>query len=178
MTEDNEILRYPIGRFQPPDTVATAQREQWIEEIAYHPQGLRDAVQNLSDSQLDTPYRPEGWTLRQVVHHIPDSHANAYVRFRLALTEDVPRIKPYLEHRWAELDDARSAPIDDSLRLVEALHVRWVRLLRSMDEEDWLRAYDHPESGPVQLSRALGLYAWHGRHHAAHITTLRKRENW
>lgn len=178
MPEDMETLKYPIGRFRPPRSLSAAERESRIEEIAELPAILRRVVEGLTDDQLDTPYRPEGWTVRQVVHHVPDSHMNAYIRFRLALTEDLPRIKPYHEERWAELPDGRMGPIEESLALVRTLHTRWVRLLRSMSNDDWQRAYDHPESGAYPLWKALAMYAWHGRHHAAHITTLRERQGW
>lgn len=178
MQQNVESLKYPIGPFRPPKTATPDQRAVWIKDIAQLPPLLRTAVEGLEDDQLDTPYRPGGWTVRQVVHHVPDSHMNAYVRFRLALTEDMPRIKPYMEARWAELNDARSAPVEESLELLQALHKRWVRLLHSMDEDDWSRAYDHPETGEYPLTRGLALYAWHGKHHAAHITTLREREGW
>lgn len=149
-----------------------------IEEIARTPANLRSAVQGLSTKQLDTPYRPGGWTVRQVVHHLPDSHMNSYVRFKLALTEDEPTIKPYAEDRWAELSDTKATPIETSLTLLDSLHARWVALLRSLDSEQWKRNFRHPELGPVSLEKSLALYAWHGRHHVAHIRNLREREGW
>ena len=149
-----------------------------IEEIASTPANLRSAVQGLSESQLQTPYRPEGWTVRQVVHHVPDSHMNSYVRFKLALTEDDPTIKTYAEDRWAELPDSKSTPIEVSLTMLDSLHDRWVRLLRSFTPEQWQRTFRHPDLGPMSLEKALALYAWHGRHHVAHITELRKRMSW
>lgn len=170
--------RYPIGPFQAPASVSAAEREAWIRQIEQLPGMLVRAVDGLNEDQLDTPYRDGGWTLRQVVHHLPDSHMNAYVRFRLALTEDAPRIKPYRESRWAELADARSAPVDPSLELTAALHERWVILLRALSSDDWARHFEHPDSGPFPLTRALAMYAWHGRHHLAHITSLREREGW
>ena len=136
------------------------------------------AVAGLDDRQLDTPYRPGGWTVRQVVHHYADSHANSYVRFRLALTEDAPVIKPYDEQRWAELPDAKSAPISVSLTLLSALHQRWVLLLRSLDDQTFARTFIHPELGEMRLDKTLGLYAWHCHHHVAHITNLRARQGW
>ncbi len=139
---------------------------------------LRSAVKGLSDPQLDTPYRPGGWTVRQVVHHVPDSHLNSYTRVRLALTEDEPTIKPYLEDRWAELQDARSAPVEVSLRLLECLHARWIGLFRSLDEAQWKRTFRHPELGVVSLEKNAALYAWHGRHHVGHIMALRERMGW
>src|SRR4051812_27237025 len=170
--------RYPIGRFVYERPLTAAERETCIAAIAECPARLREAVDGLTDAQLDTPYRDGGWTVRQVAHHVPDSHMNAFVRFKLALTEDTPRIKPYEEARWAELADAR-LPIAPSLALLDALHVRWVALLRAMSPEDFERhAYDHPENGRTPLRSALGLYAWHGKHHTAHVTGLRERMGW
>jgi uncharacterized damage-inducible protein DinB len=154
------------------------QRTQWIAEIAETPAKLRAAVAGLNEDQLQTPYREGGWTVRQVVHHVPDSHMNAYVRFKLALTETEPLIKPYKEAAWAELADSRETPIEVSLALLDHLHDRWVRLLRSLREEDFARPFRHPELGVVPLERNLALYAWHGKHHVAHITALRERERW
>jgi hypothetical protein len=171
-------LRYPIGQFQDAGPVTDEQRQRLIDQIAAAPTKLRAAVEGLSAQQLDTPYRPDGWTIRQVVHHLPDSHLNSYIRFRLALTEDEPTIKPYYENRWAELDDARHAPIDLSLALLEALHRRWVLLLRSLRPQDLARTFIHPELGVVDLEKNFSLYAWHGRHHVAHITSLRERMGW
>jgi hypothetical protein len=167
-------LQYPIGRFSFPDSATAEQRQAWIREIARTPQELRAAVAGLSAQQLDTPYRPGGWTVRQVVHHLPDSHMNAFVRFKLALTEDQPTIKPYDEARWAVLADT-TLPIAPSLDLLEALHFRWVRLLESMSDRDYERKFVHPESGALTLNQWLAQYAWHGRHHVAHITSLRKK---
>ncbi len=171
-------LRYPIGRFSPRSEVSAEERTRWIGEIAAAPAALRRAVTGLSDAQLDTPYRAGGWTVRQVVHHVPDSHVNAYTRFRLALTEDEPEIRPYREADWAELPDARSLAIEPSLRLLEALHERWVPLLRSLGSAEWARRLRHPESGVLPLDAMLQLYAWHGRHHVAHVTALAAREGW
>ncbi len=171
-------LRYPIGDFQDPGPIADDQRSQWITDIAEAPARLRGAIQGLSPEQLDTPYRPGGWTVRQVIHHVPDSHMNAYVRFRLALTEANPTIKPYQEARWAELPDARTGPVDVSLQLLEAMHRRWVMLLQSLHGEDWQRTYQHPEMGQMALEKVLAMYAWHCRHHVAHITTLRQQKSW
>ena len=170
--------RYPIGKYETPKEVTPALRHQAIDAIAQTPAKLRAAVSGLNDAQLDTPYRQGGWTVRQVAHHVPDSHMNAYVRFRLALTEDQPTIKPYDEARWAELVDAKSAPIEASLALLEPLHDRWVRLLRSMTGADFARTLMHPEHGVRTLDWMLFLYAWHGRHHTAHITELRKQKGW
>jgi len=175
---DNPDLRYPVGKFGFPDTVSREERSTFVGQIAEAPLRLRSAVTGLSDSQLDTPYRPGGWTVRQVVHHVPDSHLNSYTRFRLALTEDEPTIKPYHEDRWAELPDARTAPVEVSLRLLECLHSLWLGLLRSLSEEQWKRTFRHPDLGLVTLEQNLALYAWHGRHHVAHITGLRERMAW
>lgn len=171
-------LRYPVGKFRFPESVTAQQLGTYLDQIAATPANMRAAVAGLDDAQLDTPYRPGGWTVRQLVHHVPDSHMNSYVRFRLALTEDEPVIKPYEEKLWAELADARSMPIEPSLQLLESLHARWVPLLRSLSPSDWKRAFRHPELGPVSLENNAALYAWHGRHHVAHITGLRERMNW
>lgn len=171
-------LQYPIGKFQKPEETTAEQRRQWIAEIASAPAQFRAAIRGLSEEQLDTPYRPGGWTVRQVIHHVPDSHINSYMRFRLALTEDDPTIKPYNEASWAGLPDARSAPAEVSLALLESLHARWVLLLEAMGPADFLRTFRHPERGLARLDRDLALYAWHCRHHAAHITSLRERMGW
>jgi uncharacterized damage-inducible protein DinB len=170
--------RFPIGKYHAPADVTPAMREQAIREIAETPQKLRAAVNGLNDAQLDTPYRDGGWTVRQVVHHVPDSHMNAYVRWRLALTETEPTIKPYAEAEWANLEDAANAPIEVSLKLMEPLHERWVRLLRSLKQEDFARTFRHPDHGVRSLDWMLFLYAWHGKHHTAHITELRKQRGW
>lgn len=175
MTDD---LRYPIGKFAPPATFSSEWRRQAIEIIADTPNRIRDAVRGLTTEQLSTPYRSDGWTVRQVVHHVPDSHLNAYIRLKLALTEDTPTIKPYEEGLWAELPDSETVPIDVSLSLLEAVHVRWIALLRSMKEGDFDRKYNHPETGQHTLNYLLSLYAWHGPHHTAHITGLRHRMAW
>ena len=171
---------YPIGKFTPVAGETTAeQRAAWITEIAELPPKFRGVVQSLTDAQLDTPYRPGGWTVRQVVHHVPDSHLNAYIRFKLALTEDNPTIKPYEEARWAELAETKGTLIGVSLVMLEALHRRWVNLLRSMSEEQWSRTYFHPEQQKsLRLDGVLALYAWHGKHHMAHITGVRDRMGW
>jgi uncharacterized damage-inducible protein DinB len=171
-------LRYPIGKFHYDGPLGEEQKRICLDEIAETPAKLRDAVKGLSDAQLDTPYRPGGWTVRQVVHHVPDSHLNSYVRFKLALTEDEPTIKPYAEDRWAELADTKTTPIEVSLTMLDALHDRWVRLLLPLDTEDWKRTFRHPELGSMTLEKTLALYAWHRKHHVAHITELRKRINW
>ncbi len=173
----NEDLSYPIGPFERPAQVTDRNREDWIAEVAAAPSYLRKSVEGLSTEQLDTAYRPGGWTLRQVVHHVPDSHMNAYVRFKLALTEESPVIKGYDEALWAKLPDSRETP-EISLALLEALHVRWVNLLRALSSDDFRRPYRHSEMGDVPLSTALALYAWHGKHHTAHITSLRQRMGW
>jgi uncharacterized damage-inducible protein DinB len=154
------------------------QKQAYLDDIAQTPAKLREAVKGMSDVQLDTPYRPGGWTVRQVVHHVPDSHLNSYVRFKLALTEDEPTIKPYAEDRWAELADTKATPIEVSLTLLDSLHDRWVRLLRSLTAEEWKRTFRHPDLGPMTLEKTLALYAWHGRHHVAHVTELRARSGW
>jgi uncharacterized damage-inducible protein DinB len=171
-------LRYPIGRFKVDGTPTAEQVQQAINEISETPAKIRAAVEGLTAEQLDTPYRPGGWTVRQVVHHVPDSHLNSYCRFKLALTEDEPTIKAYHEDRWAELDDSRTAPIEVSLAMLEALHHRWVLLLNSLAPADFARTFRHPEIGVISLAQNVCLYAWHGRHHAAHITALRERMEW
>jgi DinB superfamily len=171
-------LRYPIGKFHFDGPPTEEQRKKFIDDIAQAPANLRAAVKGLSDSQLDTPYRPDGWTVRQVAHHVPDSHLNAYVRFKLALTEQEPTIKPYAEDLWARLPDTQATPVDVSLTMLDSLHNRWVRLLVSLNPEDWKRSFRHPELGLVSLEKNLALYAWHGRHHVAHITSLRERNGW
>jgi uncharacterized damage-inducible protein DinB len=174
-----EDLRYPIGKFVFSGSLTAADRKSCIDRIAAAPASLRAAVEALTDAQLDTPYRPEGWTVRQVVHHVPDSHLNAYTRFRLALTEKVPTIKPYEEARWAELPDARSAPVEISLTLLDALHVRWVLLLRQVAADGWSRTLVHPEHRrEMSVDELLAMYAWHGEHHVAHVTRLRDRMGW
>ena len=171
-------LRYPIGRFAPPAEYSPQLRAGFIEDIAALPSQLRDAVRSLSAAQLQTPYREGGWTIAQVVHHLPDSHMNAYVRLRLALTEDAPTIKPYNEGLWAELIDASSPDVAASLSLLDGLHQRWTVLLRSLKPENFSRTFTHPQQGAVGLDRQLALYSWHGRHHVAHITALRARMGW
>jgi len=173
-----EDLRYPIGEYESPDNIPASQRQGWISDIEELPAQLRGAVSDLDDRQLDTRYRPEGWTLRQVVHHLPDSHMNSYIRFKLALTEENPTIRPYFEDRWGELPDSTTAHPEVSLALLEALHRRWVILLRSLDANDFARTLNHPEIGTIRLDVNLGLYSWHGRHHLAHITALRERMGW
>jgi DinB superfamily len=171
-------LQYPIGRFHFDGSLSEEQKQKCIEDIARAPADLRGAVSGLSEAQLETPYRPGGWTVRQVTHHVPDSHLNAYIRFKLALTENEPTIKPYEQQLWAELADTRSTPIEVSLTMLDSLHDRWVRLLRSIEGDNWRRSFRHPELGLVSLEKNLALYSWHGRHHVAHITGLRDRSGW
>lgn len=171
-------LRYPIGKFSYDGTLTADQKRDFLNDVAAAPAKLRAAIKGLSEDQLDTPYRPGGWTVRQVVHHVPDSHLNSYVRFKLALTEEEPTIKPYAEDRWAELADTKTTPLEVSLTLLDSLHDRWVRLLRSLTPEEWKRTFRHPDLGPMTLEKTLALYAWHGRHHVSHITELRARQGW
>ncbi len=174
-----ETLRYPVGKFSNPFDVAKEDINLWIGTIEDLPKLVRDAVKNMNDAQLDTTYRDGGWIIRQVVHHIPDSHMNAYVRFKLALTEDNPTIRPYFEDRWAELADSKTAPIEVSLDIIESIHKRWVMVLRNMNAADFKRTFYHPESKVTRtLEVNLALYAWHSRHHLAHISDLKKRMNW
>lgn len=176
---DMDALRFPIGKFSYKGPYLRQQRIESIQQIAAAGGQLRAAVDGLSEEQLDTPYRPEGWTVRQAVHHLADSHINSYVRFRLALTEDTPTIRPYFEDRWARLDDALHAPAELSLTLIDALHERWALLLRSLDDGHFQLTYFHPEAArAISLDEAVGTYAWHGKHHIAQITTLREREGW
>ena len=178
LTHAEPDLRYPIGPMKKVQSLNEAEREAAVESIAATPMRLRAALLGLTQEQLDTPYRPGGWTVRQLVHHIADSHMNAYLRFKWAMTEDNPTIKTYEEALWAELEDGRSTPAEVSLALIEALHDRWVRLLRSMKPEDFARTLTHPEHGPMSMDSLLGIYHWHGKHHVAHVTELRKRMNW
>jgi len=171
-------LRYPIGKFHYDGLLTDDQRRAFIDDISQAPSNLRTAVKGLSEAQLDTPYRPGGWTVRQTAHHVPDSHMNAYIRFKLALTEEDPTIKPYAEDRWAELADTKLTPVEVSLTMLDSLHDRWVRLLRSLGPGDWQRTFRHPELGAMTLEKTLALYAWHGRHHVTHITALRARNGW
>jgi len=169
--------RFPIGKFSYSGSVSAAEKKQFLADIEQAPANLRAAIRGLSNAQLDTPYREGGWTVRQVVHHVPDSHMNAYVRFKLALTEDDPTIKPYMEDRWAELLDSRE-PLENSLTMLDSLHRRWITVLRNMSETDWKRTFRHPDLGSMPLEKSLALYAWHGKHHAAHVTTLREKMKW
>ena len=171
-------LRFPIGKFSFSGTQSHDERAALIDQIAATPESMRAAVGGLSDEQLDTPYRPGGWTVRQVVHHVPDSHMNAYTRVKLALTENEPTIRPYDEAAWAKLNDVRDTPIAVSLTLLEALHDRWVRILRALTDADFSKTLLHPEHGVMTLDSLVAMYAWHGRHHVAHITSLRERSGW
>jgi uncharacterized damage-inducible protein DinB len=177
-----EDLRYPIGKFEwvpaKNEEQMAQRRVEYVDVLAKLPGNFSRAVTDLTPEQLDTPYRPEGWTVRQLVHHVPDSHANAYIRFKLALTEYEPAIKPYKEDMWAKLPDTANTPIDVSLQLLDALHARWVTLLRAMDSSDFARTLRHPELGVLNLNRMLALYAWHSAHHTAHIAKLRERMGW
>lgn len=169
--------RFPIGKLAMPERISTDERNVAVATLAELPEQLRNAVDGLSHTQLGEPYREGGWTVRQVVHHIADSHMNAFVRVRLALTEDWPTIKTYDEAAWAKLHDS-AAPVEWSLSLIESLHARWVMMLQALDEEQWARGFNHPENGPVTVEQATMVYAWHSRHHVAHIIQLRMKEDW
>lgn len=171
-------LQYPIGKFSYAGPLTAAQREQCIADIAATPKNLRDAVRGFSAEQIETPYREGGWTVRQVLHHVPESHMNAFLRFKWALTEDQPTIKPYKEDAWAKTPDVNKTPVETSLALLEPLHERWVNLLKSLSAADFEKKLNHPENGPMTLDKMLALYAWHGKHHTAHITSLKKRKGW
>ncbi len=171
-------LRYPIGSVQIVEELSDLERNNHIDEIASVPELLRQALSGLEEDQLETPYRPDGWTVRQLVHHIADSHLNAYIRFRWALTEDFPLIKAYDQNQWAKLPDACDGPVEESVTLIDALHRRWCRLMRAMDKDDWKREVNHPEDGIRSCQDFLIIYAWHGLHHIAHITNLRERQGW
>lgn len=173
----SEDLRYPIGKFDSEREVTPELRREFIRTIADLPEKIAKAVEGLSDEQLDTEYRLEGWTVRQTVHHVADSHLNSYCRFKLAVTEETPTIRPYYEDRWANLADSK-LPVDVSLKIIEGVHTRWVALLASFSEEDFQKELNHPESGNWTLDKFLGLYEWHSKHHTAHITKLRERNLW
>jgi uncharacterized damage-inducible protein DinB len=175
---DMTDLRYPTGKFEWKGSNSPGERKQFIEAIAETPARLRAATIGLSEQQLDTPYREGGWAVRQVVHHVPESHMNAFIRCKWTLTEDNPLIKAYDQDSWAKLPEVRSTPVEASLRLLESLHARWVPLLHSLSEQDWKRTFRHPESGEQPLDRLLAMYAWHGPHHVAQITSLRERMAW
>ena len=170
-------LSYPIGKSSG-ESVTPSNRRKILLEISELPGHLHDAVEGLTNSQLDTPYRPGGWTVRQVVHHLADSHLHTYIRTRFALTLPEPTIMAYDENSWAQLKDARSGPIEPSLLMLDGLHARWVQLLESLSESDWSRKFVHPERGQLTLATNIPVYAWHGKHHTAHITGLRKRMGW
>lgn len=172
-------LQYPIGKFDAQELITAEKKEAFLQTIEQTPEAVRQAVNGLNDDQLDSPYRPGGWTIRQVVHHLPDSHMNAYIRCKWAFTEDNPLIKAYYEDRWAETDEAAHSDIDISLSLLTALHARWTKFLRSLSDEQMEKSFQHPESGKtVSIRQMVGLYAWHGKHHVAHITSLRERMSW
>ena len=173
-----DTVRYPVGDFRIDPEVDPSKRRRWLREMAETPARLKTAVRDLDDPQLDTPYRDGGWTPRQVVHHLADAHVNGFVRFKLALTEDRPAIKTYEEDLWAETADVRQAPVDASLRLLAALHERWMILLESLSEPQFGNAFSHPQRGLMTIDKAIQLYAWHGLHHTAHITSLRARRGW
>ena len=177
MAAASEDLRYPVGEFEKPVEVTGEKRAEFIQIIKELPLKISEAIEGLSDEQLDTPYRPEGWTVRQTVHHVADSHMNSLTRFKLALTEENPTIRPYFEDRWAKLADS-FLPVDVSLRIIEGIHARWVVLLESLTEDDFQRPLIHPDSGDWTIEQFLALYAWHSRHHTAHITRLRARNGW
>lgn len=170
--------RFPVGKFEWPATITKDDRDNWIATLEALPAVFRKAVDGLTPDQLDTPYRDGGWTVRQVVHHVPDSHMNSYIRFKLALTEHEPTIKPYDEAAWAMLADSSSVPVETSLCLLACLHERWVAVLKAMTDADWQRKFTHPELGKVRLDNVLALYDWHSRHHTAHITSLRTAKGW
>lgn len=179
METDLEQLKYPIGRFEEPAEISASALRGYINDIRYLPSLLEIVVQSLDAAQLATPYRPDGWTVAQVVHHVADSHSNAFIRFKLALTEDNPTIKPYDEAAWAELPDVAKTPINMSLTLLHALHTRWVNLLESLTEEQWQRTFVHPESKKTfALKTVAANYAWHGKHHLAQVQRLKERNNW
>lgn len=178
LDSDPEQLRYPIGRFAAAADFDAADIAGWLDSIAAAPDRLRDAVAGLDPSQLDTPYRPGGWTVRQVVHHVPDSHINGYVRTCLALTEDEPTIRPYDENAWSALPHMRTGDPAGSLALLETVHARWLHVLQAITPEQWTRRFIHPVNGATRLAVHVQNYAWHGEHHVAHITSLRRRNGW
>lgn len=169
--------RFPIGKFEWPKTISAEQRKEWTATLSKAPLLYREEIEHLTKQQLNTPYREGGWSIRQVVHHVPDSHLHGYIRFKQALTEKDPEIKPYDQTAWAELTDS-SEEIEVSLKLLESLHQRWAFLLNGLQEDDWLRTFRHPESGRSTLEEAASLYAWHSRHHLAHIRSLKARMGW
>lgn len=171
-------LRYPIGKYEP-QPFSKEKKEEWLADIRFLPQGVEHAILNLDEAQLQTPYRPEGWMVHQVVHHLADSHMNAYIRFKLGYTENNPVIKPYAEKEWSELADVKALPINTSITLLHALHQRWFTFLNSIEDAGWEKTVYHPEhKKEMTLWFLLGMYAWHSRHHLAHITHLKERERW
>lgn len=179
MNTSLDPLRFPIGKFEAPQVLTQELMEGYVKDIETFPARLKQTIAGLNDAQLDTPYRPDGWTIRQVVNHCSDSHMNSIIRFKLALTEDDPTIKPYYEERWAELADSKTMPIAPALALLEGLHQRWTILLRSLSSEELQKTFIHPEHGKrFRLDENIGVYAWHGNHHLAQITSLKKRMNW
>lgn len=178
-TEELEKYKFPIGQFDSPAEITKEVLGRYISDIEKLPEKLRNLVSNFSEQQLNTPYRPEGWTVKQLIHHIGDSHMNALIRFKLTLTEDLPTIKPYFEDKWAELADYRDTPVEVSLNLIDSIHIRWINLLRSMNEKDFEKSFFHPEHGKeFSLDEITGMYSWHGEHHFAHINELSKRMKW
>lgn len=169
---------FPLGKYQP-QPYSEKQKQDWLNDIKFLPQSLENAVLNLDAAQLDTPYREGGWTVKEVIHHVADSHMNAYIRFKLGLTENNPTIKPYEQELWAQLSDSKNMPINISLTLLHALHARWYEVLRHIQDPEWERTVFHPEQQKTMtLWYLLGMYAWHGLHHTAHVTELRKRKGW
>ncbi|MEP7146398.1 MAG: YfiT family bacillithiol transferase [bacterium] len=178
-SKELEKLKYPVDRYNPPQTITEENLKSYISDIEKLPENLKNLVSNFSDEKLNTKYRPDGWTVRQVIHHIGDSHMNAIIRFKLALTEDVPIIKPYFEDKWAELGDYKNTPVNVSLSLIESIHKRWIDILKTMEKKDFEKSFFHPEHGKeFSLDEITGMYSWHGKHHYAHIDELRKRMNW
>lgn len=179
MSPSLEQLKYPIGHYLPPDPIPESLIKTWISEIQSLPAALESALAGMTDTQLDTPYRPGGWTVRQLVHHLADSHVNAHCRLRLALTEDGPTIKPYEQDEWAELADVKNMPVVHSLNILTGLHARWAFLLKNLSSSQFQRVFVHPEyQKTYSIGEMTGLYAWHGKHHLAHITELKKRNGW
>ncbi|NNM06803.1 MAG: putative metal-dependent hydrolase [Gemmatimonadetes bacterium] len=172
---DLDPLRFPIGPFRPDPSLSPQKRSGFMDEIAAFPAKLRGVVEDMSEEDLDTQYREGGWTVRQVVHHVPDSHLQGYVRFKLAITEDTPTIRTYHQASWGETEDARTGPVDHSLDLLDALHKRWVFFLRALSDEDFERTYQHPEMGEISLGTTVQLYAWHGKHHLAHVELVAEK---
>ena len=176
---DLEQYKYPIGKFIKPEIITREILHSWIEDIETLPERLKKEVENLSERQLDTPYRQDGWTLRQVIHHLADAHLNAFIRVKLALTEENPVVKPYFEERWAELPDSQNFPVRPSLKIIKGIHQRWSFLLKTLSEQDFQKVFIHPENNrEFKLEEILGIYAWHGNHHLAHISTLKKQKGW